>query len=131
MYEPRRLAPPFVGAIDAVVFARVRQGKSFLLKLIVRRFLVSAPARDAEGRALPIAGRCVVVDAEAKQEYRPLCEDLGGTYVRLGPGSPARINPFDLPPFDPDDDDLRDPRREHIASLLRFLELLLAERGKG
>ena len=122
--------PPLTDA-NAVVFARVRQGKSFLLKLIVRRSLSSAAARDAEGRPLPVAGRCVVVDAEAKQEYRPLCEDLGVTYVRLGPGSPARINPFDLPPFDPEDDDLRDPQREHIASLLRFCELLLAERGRG
>jgi len=121
--------PPLTDA-NAVVFARVRQGKSFLLKLIVRRFLASAAARDADGQPLPVAGRCVVVDAEAKQEYRPLCEDLGGQYVRLGPGSPVRINPFDLPPCDPEDDDLRDPQREHIASLLRFCELLLADRGK-
>jgi hypothetical protein len=91
--------PPLTDA-NLVVFARVRRGKSFLLKLIARRFLAThgagTPASEA-GRG----ARCVVVDAEAKQEYRPLCDDLGGQYIRLGPGSPVRINPFDLPPFDP------------------------------
>jgi len=85
--------------------------------------------RRTERRAADGA-RCVVVDAEAKQEYRPLCHDVGGQYIRLGPGSSVRINPFDLPPFDPSDDDLRDPLRDHIASLERLLELLLAERGR-
>ncbi|MBV9324739.1 MAG: hypothetical protein JO352_13230, partial [Chloroflexi bacterium] len=119
--------PPLTDA-NLTVFARVRQGKSFLLKLIARRFLAT------HGAGLPVegnrGGRCVVVDAEAKQEYRPLCENVGGQYIRLGPGSPVRINPFDLPPFDPTDDDLRDPLRDHIVSVERLLELLLAERSR-
>ena len=41
----------------------------------------------------------------------------------------AGINPFDLPPFDSTDDDLRDPLRDHIASLQRLMQLLLADRG--
>ncbi len=87
--------PPLTDA-DVAVFARVRQGKSFLLKLIARRMLAThgASTRAAgDGRG----ARCVVVDAEAQQEYRPLCDDVGGQYIRLGPGSPVRINPFDLP----------------------------------
>jgi len=120
--------PPLTDA-NVAIFARVRQGKSFLLKLIARRFLAvhgagTQAAEDGRG------ARCVVVDAEAKQEYRPLCQNVGGQYIRLGPGSPVRINPFDLPPFDPTDDDLRDPLRDHIASLEHLLELLLAERGR-
>ena len=119
--------PPLTDA-NLTVFARVRQGKSFLLKLIARRFLAT------HGAGLPVegnrGGRCVVVDAEAKQEYRPLCENVGGQYIRLGPGSPVRINPFDLPPFDPTDDDLRDPLRDHIVSVERLLELLLVERSR-
>jgi hypothetical protein len=121
--------PPLTDA-NVTVFARVRQGKSFLLKLIAHRFLATYGAgtpAGADGRG----ARCVVVDAEAKQEYRPLCDDVGGQYIRLGPGSPVRINPFDLPPFDPADDDLRDPVRDHIVSLERLLELLLAERSRS
>jgi hypothetical protein len=34
------------------------------------------------------------------------------------------------PPFDATHDDLRDPLRDHIASLERLLELLLAKRGR-
>jgi len=119
--------PPLTDA-NVAVFARVRQGKSFLLKLIARRFLAThgAGTRAAEESR---GARCVVVDAEVKQEYRPLCDDVGGQYIRLGPGCPVRINPFDLPPFDPTDDDLRDPLRDHIANLQRLMQLLLADRG--
>jgi type IV secretory pathway VirB4 component len=125
--------PPLRDA-NCVVFARVRQGKSFLLKLLIRRFLLSDPASGAAGadRALRRhrGGRVVVVDAEQLQEYRPLCEDLDGQYIRLTPGGSVHLNPFDLPPYDPDDDELADPQRAHIATLLRFLELLLADRGQ-
>ncbi len=111
--------PPLTNA-HVLVMAQVRKGKSFLLKLLVRRQLALH------------GGRAVVVDAEPQQEYRPLCEDLDGQYVRLGAGSTVRINPFDLPPYDPNDDELRDPVREHIAgSLLPFLQLLLGERSKA
>jgi hypothetical protein len=46
----------------------------------------SATSSATEGRR---GGRGVVVDAEAKQEYRPLCEDVRGQYIRqrLAPGS--------------------------------------------
>jgi type IV secretory pathway VirB4 component len=124
--------PPLRDA-NCVVFARVRQGKSFLLKLLIRRFLLSDPASGAAGAKHTVrrrAGRCVVVDAEQLQEYRPLCEDLDGQYIRLTPGGSVHLNPFDLPPYDPDDDELADPQRAHIATLLRFLELLLADRGQ-
>jgi type IV secretory pathway VirB4 component len=125
--------PPLRDA-NCIVFARVRQGKSFLLKLLIRRFLLSDPASGAAGadRALRRhrGGRVVVVDAEQLQEYRPLCEDLDGQYIRLTPGGSVHLNPFDLPPYDPDDDELADPQRAHIATLLRFLDLLLADRGQ-
>ncbi len=125
--------PPLRDA-NCVVFARVRQGKSFLLKLLIRRFLLSDPASGAAGADRAVrhhrGGRVVVVDAEQLQEYRPLCEDLHGQYIRLTPGGSVHLNPFDLPPYDPDDDELADPQRAHIATLLRFLELLLADRGQ-
>jgi type IV secretory pathway VirB4 component len=124
--------PPLRDA-NCVVFARVRQGKSFFLKLLIRRFLLSDPASGAAGAdhsTRPRGGRVVVVDAEQLQEYRPLCQDLDGQYIRLTPGGSVHINPFDLPPYDPDDDELADPQRAHIATLLRFLELLLADRGQ-
>jgi len=79
--------PPLTDA-NLAIFARVRQGKSFLLKRITRRLLAvhgagTEAAEDGRGT------RCVVVDTEAKQEYRPLCQDVGGQYIRPGPGSPV------------------------------------------
>ena len=119
--------PPLTDA-NLTVFARVRQGKSFLLKLIARRFLAT------HGAGIP----------GEKQPRRPLCRRRRRGEAGVPPavrgrrrpvhpprsGSPVRINPFDLPPFDPTDDDLRDPLRDHIVSLERLLELLLAERSR-
>jgi type IV secretory pathway VirB4 component len=99
-----------------VVFAQTGSGKSFLLKLLVRRAL--AHGIDA-----------IVID-EASQEYLPLCQDLAeqGQYVRLGARG-VRINPFELPPAEDDtagDTDRESLAREHVgSSLLPLLELLL------
>jgi type IV secretory pathway VirB4 component len=102
---------------NVAVFAQIGSGKSFLLKLLIRR-------------GLPRGCDYVVVDAEDQKEYRALCDNHGGQYVRLGAGSHIRINPLELPPYDPDDDDLQDPLKDHIGSLLRLLELMLADRGQ-
>jgi type IV secretory pathway VirB4 component len=38
----------------------------------------------------------MVIDPE--NEYKALCEKLGGTYISLSTTSDHYINPFDLPP---------------------------------
>ena len=107
--------PPLRNA-NVVVFAQTGSGKSFLLKVLLRRAL--AHGIDA-----------IVID-EASEEYLPLCTDLGeqGQYVRLGARG-VRINPFELPPAEDDadgDTDRASLAREHVgSSLLPLLELLL------
>ncbi|RSN44965.1 conjugal transfer protein TraC [Amycolatopsis sp. WAC 04197] len=66
---------------NSVVLGRSGAGKSYLVKLEALRSLY---------RGVEVA----IIDPE--DEYRRLCEAIGGTYIRLG--DPAvRINPFDLP----------------------------------
>jgi hypothetical protein len=74
----------FDGRLDnhnSVILGRSGSGKSYLVKLETLRSLY---------RGIEIA----VIDPE--DEYRRLCDAVGGTYLQLGaPG--VRINPFDLP----------------------------------
>ena len=62
-------------------------GKSYLGKLLVERDLLLHWQRGDQ---------CFVIDPDL--EYQQLAEALGGTVVRLAPGSAQRLNPFDLLP---------------------------------
>ena len=62
-------------------------GKSYLGKLLVERDLLLNWQRGDQ---------CFVIDPDL--EYQQLAEALGGTVVRLAPGSAQRLNPFDLLP---------------------------------
>jgi type IV secretory pathway VirB4 component len=66
---------------NAVILGRSGAGKSYLVKLEALRSLY---------RGVQVA----VIDPE--DEYRRLCEAVGGAYVHLGAGG-VRLNPFDLP----------------------------------
>ena len=77
---------PFAPALEnanQVVFAKSGAGKSYACKLQALR-------------ALLLGTEVYVVDPE--DEYRPLCDAVGGQHIRLAPGSAQHINPFDLPP---------------------------------
>ncbi len=97
-------------------------GKSYLGKLLVERDLLQ------NGRS---GLQSFVIDPDL--EYQHLCEALGGTVVRLAPGSLQRLNPFDLlPPRC----DFRtylaqagggDRLAEKILDLHAMLDILLAE----
>ena len=66
---------------NSVVLARSGTGKSYLTKLEVLRSLYAG-------------SEVAVIDPE--DEYRRLCEAVGGSYIALGsPG--VKLNPFDLP----------------------------------
>lgn len=66
---------------NAVVFAQSGAGKSYACKVQALRSLACGVA-------------VAIVDPE--DEYRRLCQMVGGQYVRLSPSSTQRLNPFDL-----------------------------------
>jgi len=67
---------------NATVFATSGAGKSFTVKLEILRSLM-------------FETDVYVVDPE--NEYRDLCDTVGGTYIPISLQSSFRINPFDLP----------------------------------
>jgi hypothetical protein len=97
-------------------------GKSYLGKLLAERDLLLHWQRG---------DKSVVIDPDL--EYQPLAEALGGTVVRLAPGSMQRLNPFDLlPPGCEMPHYLHqvskgDRLAEKIQDLHALLDLLLAE----
>ena len=104
---------PSLENANAVVFAKSGAGKSYFTKLMALRNLL-------------FGVDFLVIDPE--DEYRTLCDAVGGQYVRLASSSAQHLNPFDLPP--PDDDwEGRDPLAEQVAALLALLEIMLAEPG--
>lgn len=66
---------------NTVVFAKSGAGKSYFVKLEALRLMV-------------FGAEVMIIDPE--EEYRTLCEAVGGNYVDFSASSPARINPFDL-----------------------------------
>ena len=67
---------------NVAVFAKSGGGKSYAVKLEILRYLM-------------LGTDIIVVDPE--DEYRTLCEAVGGSYLRMSLNSDHRINPFDLP----------------------------------
>jgi len=94
---------------NMVVFAKSGAGKSFAIKLEALRSLM-------------MGTEIIVIDPE--NEYKKLCEAVGGTYLRLSLASQTRINPFDLPRvFDQDEAD--NALQANIISLHGLLRLMM------
>ncbi len=66
---------------NSVVFAKSGSGKSYFVKLEALRLMV-------------FGAEVLIIDPE--EEYRPLCDAVGGNYIDFSANSPAKINPFDL-----------------------------------
>ncbi|OGD93904.1 hypothetical protein A2697_04880 [Candidatus Curtissbacteria bacterium RIFCSPHIGHO2_01_FULL_41_44] len=66
---------------NSVIFAKSGAGKSYLVKLEALRSLM-------------FGTEIIVIDPE--EEYKNLCEAIGGEYITFNFNSPAKINPFDL-----------------------------------
>lgn len=66
---------------NSVVFAKSGAGKSYLVKLEALRMLV-------------FGAEILIIDPE--EEYKSLCEIVGGNYISFSTNSPSKINPFDL-----------------------------------
>lgn len=97
-------------------------GKSYLGKLLVERDLLQNGQRGLQS---------FVIDPDL--EYQQLAEALGGTVVRLAPGSIHHLNPFDLLPPRCDvhtylaQESSGDRLAEKIVDLHAMLDILLAE----
>ena len=66
---------------NTVVFAKSGAGKSYIVKLEALRSIV-------------FGTEVLIIDPE--EEYKPVCEALGGNYIDFSTSSPSKINPFDL-----------------------------------
>jgi type IV secretory pathway VirB4 component len=107
----------FVGGVTGA-------GKSYLGKLwLARSLLFNGPRGE----------RCSVIDPDG--EYAPLAAALGGTVIRIAPGSEHHLNPFDLlPPGCELDTYLEEVKHmdrlaEKIQDLHSLLDLMLADQG--
>ena len=67
---------------NSVVFAKAGSGKSYTVKLEALRSLM-------------FGTDVIVIDPE--NEYKTMCEAVGGNYLNISINSDKRINPFDLP----------------------------------
>ena len=96
---------------NMVVFAKSGAGKSFAVKLECLRSLM-------------MCSEVVIIDPE--NEYRTLCDAVGGSYLHLSLASQTRVNPFDLPQtVDPEEAD--NALRANIIMLHGLLRLMAGE----
>jgi hypothetical protein len=98
---------------NSVVFAKSGAGKSYAIKLEILRSLM-------------MGTDVMVIDPE--NEYKTLCQSVGGTYVNVSLSSEERINPFDLPLHAHDQIEKPGDRlREHIINLTGLVKLMLGK----
>jgi type IV secretory pathway VirB4 component len=94
---------------NMVVFAKSGAGKSYTVKLEVLRSLM-------------IGTDVIIIDPE--NEYKHLCETVGGTFIKISLNSSNHLNPFDLPKIQ-EDEDPEDILRNNIANLIGLCHLML------
>ena len=94
---------------NMVVFAKSGAGKSYAVKLEVLRSLM-------------METNVIIIDPE--NEYKHLCETVGGTFVKISLNSENHLNPFDLP-IVREDESPEDVLRNNIANLLGLLHIML------
>ncbi len=96
---------------NMVVFAKSGAGKSFAVKLECLRSLM-------------MGTEIIIIDPE--NEYRTLCDAVGGSFLHLSLASDTRINPFDLPKtIDPEEAD--NALRANIIMLHGLLRLMTGQ----
>ena len=94
---------------NMVIFAKSGGGKSYFAKLEILRSMM-------------LATDVIVIDPE--NEYKHLCDAVGGTFVEISLTSPNHINPFDLPGLG-DEDEPAEVLRNNIANILGLLHIML------
>jgi len=94
---------------NMVVFAKSGGGKSYFVKLEILRSMM-------------LGVNVIIIDPE--NEYKHLCQTVGGTYINISLGSNAHINPFELPKI-PEDERPADVFRNTVASLIGLMHIML------
>lgn len=98
---------------NMVVFAKSGAGKSFAVKLEALRSLM-------------FGTEIIIVDPE--NEYKSLCEAVGGSFLQLSLTSNTHVNPFELPrTVDPEEAD--NALRANIIMLHGLLRLMMGDMG--
>lgn len=94
---------------NMVVFAKSGAGKSYAVKLEVLRSMM-------------FGTNVIIIDPE--NEYKHLCEAVGGAFLKISLNSDVHLNPFDLPP-NVEGEDGEGIFRNTIANLIGLLHLML------
>lgn len=96
---------------NMVVFAKSGAGKSYTIKLEVLRSMMFGTS-------------VIIIDPE--NEYRHLCDAVGGSFVSIALNSELHLNPFDLPKAVEGETNVG-IFRNGIASLIGLLHVMLGE----
>ena len=97
--------------MNSVILATSGAGKSFTVKLEVLRYLINGID-------------VIIIDPE--NEYKALCQKVGGTYVNIATNSQQYLNPFDIPPRIEDVEYGKgDLLRSQIMSLIGMIQILI------
>lgn len=94
---------------NMVVFAKSGAGKSYTVKLEVLRSMM-------------FGSSVIILDPE--NEYKHLCEAVGGSFMKIALNSNVHLNPFDLPK-NVEDEDNSGIFRNTIANLVGLLHIML------
>jgi len=94
---------------NMVVFAKSGAGKSYTVKLEVLRSMM-------------FGASVIIIDPE--NEYKHLCDAVGGTFLKISLSSEVHLNPFDLPTKIGEQEGA-DIFRNTVANLIGLLHLML------
>jgi len=97
---------------NSVVFATSGAGKSYAIKLEILRSLM-------------IGADVIIIDPE--NEYKFLCDAVGGAYINLSLNSESKLNPFDLPKPMGGDSKPADIIRSAVITLKGLVRLMLGD----
>lgn len=95
---------------NMVVFAKSGAGKSYTVKLEVLRSMM-------------FGSNVIIIDPE--NEYKHLCEAVGGMFLKVSLNADVHLNPFDLPKNIGEDEDNEGVFRNTVANLIGLLHLML------
>ncbi len=97
---------------NMVIFAKSGAGKSYAVKLEILRSMM-------------MGINVIIIDPE--DEYRYLCDTVGGSFIKISLNSHSNLNPFDLPKSKKGNEEIsmEDSLRGNTANLLGLFHIML------